>query len=140
MKKFRKYLLLSIIAVVPISNALADEERHQVCDSDTMIELGKMGMVNEEALLDHIAKVKEQMKSVRHARGSHVSQKRELKKHLSEMQSAMQELHNQMYAGGCGEAIHGASLETRVEVMEKHMGMLRQMMAQMLEHFSEQQR
>jgi len=35
--------------------------------------------------------------------------------------------------------MHGASLETRIEVMEKRMGMMQQMMQQTIEHLSEQE-
>ena len=139
MKNIRKYLMASVLTLTFMSPAIAEEKQHRVCDSSATVELGKMGMVNEEVLIEHMAKVKDQMKNVRHARGSHVSQKRELKKHLSEMQAAMQTLHDQMYASGCEGAIHGASLEVRVEVMEKHMGMMQQMMEQLLEHLSEQE-
>jgi len=139
MKIFSKYLLASVLTFSFLTPAMAVEEQHRVCDSDATVELGKMGMVNEAALQEHIDKVKAQMKKVRHGRGSHFSQKQELRKHLSEMKSAMQELHNQMYAGGCKESLHGASLETRIEVMEKYMGMQQQMIEQLLEHLSEQE-
>ena len=139
MNTLQKYLLASVITVISIAPVTADEKQHRVCDKEAMVELRGMGMVNEEVLLEHIAKVKDQMKNVRHARGSHISQKRELKLHLSNMQVAMQELHDQMYSSGCEGAMHGASLETRVEVMEKHMGMMQAMMEQLLEHLSEQE-
>ena len=118
MSTLYKHLFASLMAMVLISPAMAEGDHHRGCDSDATVELRKMGMVNEEALQQHIDKVKTQMKKVRHARGSHVSQKMELKRHLSDMQSAMQELHNQMYADGCEGAMHGASVDTRVEVME----------------------
>jgi len=139
MKMFSKYLLPPLMTLALINPALAEVDHHRGCDNEATVELGKMGMVDEAALQTHIDKVKAQMKKVRHARGSHVSQKLELKRHLSEMQAAMQELHNQMYAEGCEHAMHGASVETRLEVMEKRMGMMQQMMGQMIEHLSEQE-
>lgn len=139
MNKFSKYLLAPVMTLALIAPAMAEGEHHRGCDNDAAIELGKMGKVNEETLQQHIDKVKAQLKKVRHARGSHVSQKTELKRHLREMQAAMQELHNQMYAGGCENAMHGASVETRLEVMEKRMGMMQQMMRQIIEHMSEQE-
>lgn len=139
MNKFSKYLLAPVVTLALITPAMAEGDRHRGCDNEATVELGKMGNVNEEALQQHIDKVKEQMKKVRHARGSHVSQKLELKRHLSQMQAAMQALHDQMYAEGCENAMHGASVEARLEVMEKRMDMMRQMMGQMIEHMSEQE-
>ena len=140
MNAFSKYLLAPVLVTLALTApAMAEGDHHRVCNNDATVELGKMGTVNEEALQRHIDKVKAQMKKVRHARGSHMSQKLELKRHLSEMQDAMQELHNQMYAEGCENAMHGASVETRLEVMENRMGMMQQMMEQMIEHMSEQE-
>jgi len=95
-----------------------------------------MGMVDEEVLLAHIDKVKEQLKKVR-ASKFHDNQKLELKQHLLNMQEAMEELHNQMYADGCKEARHGASVETRVDVLEKQVNMVQEMMQQVIDHMAE---
>lgn len=138
MNTMRKQLLASVVSMALLSPVMAAENHHSDCNSGSTVGIGKMGMVNEASLQAHIDKVKAQMKKVRHARGSHVSQKLELKRHLSDMQAAMQELHDQMYAEGCEASIHGASLETRIEVMEKRMGMMQQMMEQTIDHLSEQ--
>lgn len=138
MNIFYNHLLATIMALALITPAMAEGDHHRACDSEATVDLGKMGEMSEKVLQQHIDKAKDQMKRVRHARGSHVSQKLELKRHLSDMQAAMQELHNQMYAAGCEEAMHGASVETRVDVMEKRMGMMQQMIEQMIEHMSEQ--
>jgi len=133
-----RYILTLVMAILLTTPAIAGKNQHSDCDSDVKIKLGRMGMVNEASLQVHIDKVKAQMKKVRHARGSHESQKRELKQHLLEMQAAMQTLHNQVYTSGCESAMQDASLETRLEVMEKRMGMMEQMIEQVMEHLSEQ--
>jgi len=108
------------------------------CDGGVTVKLGQMGTVNETVILKHIDKMEQQMKNVRHGRGSHVSRKKALKQHLSEMQVALQEIHDQKYAAGCKSAMGDASVEMRVEVMEKRMDMMQQMMKQMVENLSEQ--
>jgi len=85
--------------------------------------------------------VKQQLLRVQHAHGgARLTRKRELRQHLSEMQVAMLEIHNQMYAKGCEGARHGASIDVRMRVLEKHMDMLQQMMEQILEHLSENEK
>lgn len=119
----RNLLALMVITLFSVSPVLAQEADHRSCNSDAMVKAGKMGMVDEAALQAHIDKVKKEMKRARHAK----ARKRVLKKHLSNMHAAMQELHNQMYAGGCEEAMHDASIETRVEVLETRMNMNKMM-------------
>lgn len=139
LKTINKYLLASVITVVLASPAIAMEMEHDSCGDKATVQVRKMGMMNEEALQIHMDKVKQQLKKVRHARGSQKTQKRELRMHLSEMKSAMQELHNQMYVGGCKTSMHGASADVRIEVMEKRLDMMQQMMEQMIEHLSEKE-
>lgn len=98
MNTVHKQLLASAISLTLLTPVMAAENHHDDCNSDSTVALEKMGKVNEASLQMHIDKVKDQMKKVRHARGSHASQKLELKRHLLDMQAAMQELHDQMYA------------------------------------------
>ena len=137
MNTIHKHLLASVISIAFLSPVMADETHQNGCENAT-VKLGSMGVVNEQALQEHIDKLNEQMTRVRHAGSSQLTKNKELKQHIEDMQAAMQELHNQMYAGGCKEAIHGASMETRVEVMEKRIGMMQQMMEQLVNHMSEQ--
>ena len=138
MNLIHKHLLASVMSIALLSPAMADETHHQGCKDEATVKLGSMGVVNEKALQDHIDKMNEQMNKVRHAGSTRLGQDKELKQHMADMQAAMQELHNQMYAGGCEGAIHGASMETRVEVMEKRLGMMQQMMEQMMGHMAAQ--
>lgn len=123
----RNILAVLVMTMLSVQPALAEEADHLNCNSDAMVMAGKMGMVDEEALQAHIDKVNEQMKRVSRASKFHVNQKLKLKLHLLNMQDAMEKLHDQMYLDGCNEARHGASIETRVEVLEKHMNMKKMM-------------
>ena len=117
--------------------AMAEENRKNGCDDNVTVKLGQMGTVDEEALQKHIDKMEQQMKNLRHGRGSHVSRKYALKQHLSVMRVAVQEIHDEKYAAGCKDSMSDASVETRIKVMEKRMDMMQQMMKQMVEHLSE---
>jgi chaperonin cofactor prefoldin len=140
MKTINMHILALVITGIFTSPAMATEAGHESCNDEALIHVDDMGMINEESLRNHMDKVKEQLQKVRHARGSHLSQRLELKRHLSDMKDAMQEIHNQMYAKGCDVARHGASIDVRVQVIEKHMDMLQQMMEQILEHLSENEK
>lgn len=138
MKTIYKYLLvLMMSASVPL--AMAEEDHHRNCRDEASVEIDEMGVVNEEALQTHIDRVKEQMRNVHNTSGPRGAKKRELKKHLTEMQVAMQALHDQMYEEGCNAAKHGVSVEARVDVLEKRINMMRQMMDQLIENISEQE-
>lgn len=130
-------LALMVTTMFSLQPAMAEEAGHRTCNGSATVEAGKMGMVDEAALQAHIDNVKEQLKTLRSSGGVRHLRKEELRRHLSNMQAAMEELHNQMYAEGCEEARHGASVEVRVEVMETRMNMLQQMMEQLIEHMSE---
>lgn len=141
MKTLPKKLLISVLAlgmtISILSTAIAEEKKNPDCDAGATVKLGQMGTVNEESLLKHIEKMKLEMKKVRHGRGSHLSRTKALKDHLSEMQVAVQEIHDQKYADGCKDTRSDASDSTRIEVMEKRMDMMQQMMKQIVEHLSE---
>lgn len=138
MNVLQKLTVAAVMAAIAIP-AMAAEKQHRVCDPTATVEFGQVGEVNETELQNQIDNVKEQMQKVRHARGSHLLQSVEMKRHLLEMQIAMTQLHNQMYADGCRGAVHGASVETRIEVLEKRLGALEQMVSQLVDHLSEQQ-
>jgi protein CpxP len=142
MKALSKILLASLLTIAFLSPAMADEKmmdkKAQDCEGGATVKLGQMGTVDEAALQKHIDVMKLQMKNIRHGRGSHGSRKLALKKHLSEMEAAVQEMNDQKYAAGCKDVMSDASVKTRVEVMEKRMDMMQQMMKQMIENLAEQ--
>lgn len=121
MSRLHEHLLaaIAIILIAFLSPVMANENLHHSCDNDTTIEFKPAGMMNEEALQELLDKTKQHIKMFRHSSRTHLSRKQEQKQNISEIVSAMQVLHNQMYVGGCKQAAHGASLETRVEVLEK---------------------
>jgi len=136
-----KHTLVAVIGTACVLSVFAGEVGHRSCEGKTMVSVGEMGIVNEELLQQHIDKVKEQMRRIRYLSGPQVDlRKREMKRHLSEMQMAMQQLHNLMYVGGCGDALHGASTDVRLQVVEKRLDAMQQMMEQMIDHISEQEK
>jgi len=139
MNAIYKYLVALVMMTFVVYPVLAEEDNHHGCSGDATVEAGQMGLVDEETLQAHIDKVKVQMGNVHRARAFHGSHKIELKQHLSQMQSAMQALHDQMYAEGCNGAKNAASIESRVEVIEKRMKMMQEMMQQVIDHMSEQE-
>ncbi len=139
MKAINKYLLASVISVVLASPAIAMEMGHDSCGDKLAVQVGSMGMMNEELLQQHMDKVTQQMKKVRNSSGSQRAKKRELNVHLSEMKAGMQALHEQMYIEGCKASMHGATAEVRLEVMGKRLDMMQKMMEQMIENLSERE-
>lgn len=133
-------LLVNILTITYLSSALAEGEKPSDCVSNAKVEVGAMGMVDEVILQKHIDKMQGQLKRVRHARGSRLSQKTEMKQHISDMQAAMQELHKEMYVGGCKESMHGAPVEVRVEMIQKRMDAMQKLLDQLLEHIAEQEK
>lgn len=94
-------LVLMVTTMFFLQPTMAEEAGHRTCNGSATVEAGKMGMVDEAALQAHIDKVKDQMKAVSSTGGARHLRKEELRRHLSNMQAAMAELHNQMYAEGC---------------------------------------
>jgi hypothetical protein len=147
MKKMHKQLLAVVAGIALASPLMAAEDGHtghasqSGCDDKGVVAVDEMGIVNEALLQQHIDKVKAQMERIHTLSGPRVAQhRREMRQHLAEMQSAMQQLHNLMYAGGCDATQHGASLDVRVQVVEKRLDMMQQMMEQMIEHAAEQEK
>jgi len=99
-----------------------------------------MGMVDESTLKQHMEKTQERLKAVRSAQPRSNLRSRLLRSHLEAMRAAMEQLHNMMLEQGCYNSAHGASMEVRMEVMERRMMSLQQMMDQMLGHISELER
>jgi hypothetical protein len=141
MKLIYKNILATVIGVTLASPVMAEEHKHDSCGDKESVSINEMGIVNEALLQQHIDKTKGQMERVRHLSGPQVAQhKREMKQHLTEMDAAMQLLHNLMYAEGCEASLHGASAEVRLQVVEKRLDMMQQMMEQVINHISEQEK
>ena len=115
------YLLTALVTVAAVFPASAREATRGTCRDGGSIEVGKMGQVDAPLLQDHIDEVTSRLKRVGHARGSHLSYTRDARQHLADMREAMQVLRDELYLGGCDEARDRASLEARVEVLEKRM-------------------
>jgi len=135
MYALHKYLVIIVTIIVFPTPAMAIENQNHGCDNGTIVDLGRMGAVNEGILQQHIDKIKQQLKKIHVTSGSFADRKRQLRRHLLDMQAVTQELHNQKYANSCKDPLSGASIEIRVVAMEKRVDMIQQMMEQMIEHF-----
>ena len=137
----KRILIFAVmIGLYPLM-ALGEESTHQECESvDVKISVGRMGMVDESTLKQHMEKTQERLKAVRSAQPRSNLRSRLLRSHLEAMRAAMEQLHNMMLEQGCYNSAHGASMEVRMEVMERRMMSLQQMMDQMLGHISELER
>lgn len=135
--------MLIIAAMLAISPPVisAQEAAHQTCESlDVEVRIGGMGMVDEETLMEHMEETRERLDAVRRSQPRSSLHRRLMREHLAEMRDAWQEMHNVMLRQGCYKAAHGASLEVRMEVVERHVQSMQQMIDQILAHFSELER
>ncbi len=117
--KYMTALALALAAAMPV---MAASDQHPACDSNTTIDVGDMGAVNEETLQRRIEDTKAELRRVSMVRGAQtlrLSHKRALRGHLEQMQVAMDKLHTVMYNNGCEAALHGMSVEARLEALEK---------------------
>jgi len=113
MNKRSIYLIVpAILSSGTAFNAMAGDMNHANCGGTTTISVEYMGSVNEATLQEHIDAIQNG-----HYRGLSKSQ---AQRHLIRMQNDMKQLHDKEVANGCAEALHGASLETRVSALEKH--------------------
>jgi len=116
----KKYLIYSIIPAAlafGAPNAIAKEIGHDNCGGTQTVEVPGMGNVNEAALQRHIDETQARLN--RHATRGYWPTARNAKSHLESMQRAMIRLHDQMVNTGCAGAVHGASLKTRISVLEE---------------------
>ncbi len=122
MKKYRvAYLLAALMTVTLAAPASGRDPARGTCRNGGVIEVHKMGTVDAALLQEHIDEVTSRLKRAGHGRGSRLSYTRDARQHLADMQVAMQVLRDEMYLSGCDEARDGASLDARVEVLEKRM-------------------
>lgn len=119
MRTYAYYLSIAAISIFTTSGALAIEEGHDDCGGGNKIHVSKMGVVGEADLHSHIIWAKDRLRDMRGHSPHGAWNRTESRAHLIDMQAAMKQLHDQMYEGGCTGAIHGATQESRVKVLEK---------------------
>lgn len=121
---------------MPVS---ADTVDHVGCSNDVTVYIDKMGIVNEGKLRKHIEQAQRSLDELRVPGMKAGSDQRRylLGVHVSKMQQAMEELHNLKLESNCSAAAHGASIETRISVLEKRMDMLNDMIEQVIGHQQE---
>jgi hypothetical protein len=134
----KKVLIFTVIIGLYPAMVLGEESTHQECESvNAKIKVDRMGMVDEDTLKQHMEKTRERMEAVRRSQPRSGLRRRLMREHLAEMRDAMEQLHNTMLQQGCYNSAHGASMEVRMEVMERRMLSMQQMLDQMLGHISE---
>jgi len=127
--RFTLAALLSLAAVTP---AISQPMDHAGCKGNVTVYVDKMGIVNEATLRQHIEAAQRELDQVRGMSTQNRERRIRLREHLQKMQQAMQDMHDLKLTGNCAAAAHGASLETRVEVLEKRLDMIQDMLEQVI--------
>jgi len=127
--RFALVVLLSFAAAAP---AISQPIDHAGCKSDLTVYVNKMGIVNEATLRQHIEVAQSELDQVRGMSTQNRERRIRLREHLQKMQQAMQDMHDLKLTGNCAAAAHGASLETRVEVLEKRLDMIQDLLEQVI--------
>ncbi|MBI3772743.1 MAG: hypothetical protein HY272_08610 [Gammaproteobacteria bacterium] len=132
-----RHLLATLILSMFSMSALAESIDHAGCNNDVTVYVDKMGIVNEERLHEHLEQAKNSLDEIRRMKAGSNQRRYLLNVHLSKMQQAMEEMHNLKLASDCSAAAHGASIETRISVIEKRMDMMHDMIEQIIGHQQE---
>ncbi|MEW5756286.1 MAG: hypothetical protein AB1810_08270 [Pseudomonadota bacterium] len=138
MKK-RSYMFIALPIMLAAFPAMAEKKDHVGCD-EILVKADKMGMMDEAAMQKMIDRMEEAMSQVKRKAARREERREGLRLHYAEMQEAMKEIHNMKLISGCQAAAHGASLETRIGMIEKRLDMMQVMMQQMLDHQQESER
>lgn len=132
-----RYTFPLLVLVVFSSPAISGDLDHAGCDSSVTVYVNKMGIVNEKKLQEHIEAARRALEKIQ-GMNTHDRERRfRLKEHFENMQQAMTEMHNLKLSGDCAAAAHGASLQVRIEVLEKRMDMIQDMLEQLIKNQSE---
>ena len=118
-------LLILILLLISAPVYAGESQRHSDCGGVTTIAIDHFGKVNETKLNTIIEKTENRLSLAQHlrGRGSNATRLGPLKHELAQLKDDMQDLHDLMYIAGCKPAKHGASLQARIEVLEKEAGM-----------------
>lgn len=134
-----KLILSSVgILLIFVMPVMAEEDTHKSCEG--MMKVKHMGVVDEETLRQHIDKTQQQLDAIRRTQPRSSQHRKMMREHLARMQQAWVDMHDMMLEQGCQQAAHGASVEARLEVLEKQVHMMQQMMGQLMGHMSESER
>jgi len=104
--------------------AVATEMDHVNCSIVNNVSVNKMGLVDENMLQKHIRKTEKILHKYNRKAARRAEHRKLLKTHLTDMHQAMLDVHDQKLVNGCAEAAHGASLETRIMLIEKRLDVL----------------
>jgi len=127
-----RFALVALLLLAAASPVISQPIDHVGCKSDVTVYVDKMGIVNEAMLRQHIEAAQTELDQVRGMSTQNRERRIRLREHLQKMQQAMQDMHNLKLTGNCAAAAHGASLETRVEVLEKRLDMIQDMLEQVI--------
>jgi len=125
------YIFAAVLLITAASPALSQPADHAGCKNN-MVYVDKMGIVNEKTLREHIKAAQAELDKIHGMSTKDRERRMRLRDHLGKMQQAMQDMHDLKLTGNCAAAAHGASLETRVEVLEKRLDMIQDMLEQVI--------
>ena len=118
-------MIISTLCFISSPTYSADID-HAGCSSDVTVTVEKIGTVNEAKLHEQIDKINLSIDSMGMSRVRGAAHRKALTIELTAMRRAMVELHNIKLTNGCAAAAHGASVETRLTVLEKYVNTLQQ--------------
>lgn len=112
-------MIISTLCFISSPTYSADID-HAGCSGDVTVTVDKIGAVNEAKLHEQIDKINVSIDSMGMSRVRGATRRKDLTAELTAMRQAMVELHNIKLMSGCAAAAHGASVETRLSVLEKY--------------------
>lgn len=124
-------IFAAVLSGAVASSAMAQSTDHAGCN-DTMVYVDKMGIVNETTLRRHIEAAQQDLDQIHGMSTKDRTRRMRLQDHLEKMQQAMKDMHDLKLNGNCAAAAHGATLKTRVEVLEKRLDMMQDMLEQLI--------
>ena len=127
-----RYLIAGLLLTAVTSPAISQSNDHAGCKNSVTVYVDKMGIVNEKMLRQHIEAAQTELEQLRGMSTQSRERRMRLHDHLDKMQQAMQDMHDLKLTGDCAAAAHGASLETRVGVLEKRLDMIQDMLEQVI--------
>jgi phage shock protein A len=127
-----RFLIAALLLTAVTSPAISQSNDHAGCGNNVTVYVDKMGIVNEKMLRQHIEAAQTELERIRGMSTQSRERRMRLREHLDKMQRAMQDMHDLKLTGDCAAAAHGASLETRVGVLEKRLDMIQDMLEQVI--------
>lgn len=117
----KRLFCLIIGIVLPVSGVCAGEAMDKDCTTKASIVVADMGRFTESQLKAQINALELKLSRMRHkhGRGSQLARTHDSRDQLQLLQSALQEMNDQLYLAGCKANMQEVSQEARLEKLEK---------------------